>query len=397
MGLFDSNMLLEENYQPSLATEVNTVSVDESYFSLAIKELNTINYNYYNMNKILCRSLLEAGDDRVLITESFDGFIDGVKAIIDKFLELIKRIFSRFNTFIHKLISSDKHLLKEKKLFYKFNGDDEFTMDIYKYTHLENDNFPNPEAYNSLTSLDLGDYDFASGQVLDSNKFLAHITSEYNNRKSGMDAWYDEFRGRVLTDDESNKSTYTAAEFGDELFKKFRNGESSRNNDTITSTIVLEALDRFEHFDKTLKGVDILKKKLEKEYKRIKDECKSNYSHLAANNMPMFLGNSEHKNAYYNIYNAASGKEKDKMDDQVKLIMKLEMDKIQTMCNIHSLAFSAKLDAIKEAYKQDKRVLYAALARVKKKHKDLYKESTAEYLETVDAPKTIDLDLLGEV
>lgn len=394
MGLFDSNMLLEENYQPSLSTEVSSVPVDESYFSIAIKELNTINYNYYNMNKILCRSLLEAEDNRVLITESFDGFIDGIKKIIDKFLDLIKRIFSRFNTFIHKLFSSDKHLLKEKKLLQKFNGEDEFTMDVYKYTYLDDPNFPKVDPYNELTPLELKDYEFATSQTIDPGQFLTHITTEYNNKKTGMDAWYDEFRGKVITNDISQTVPYPAGEYGNELFKKYRNGESSRSNETITSTLVFEALDRFERFDKTMKSVSDIKSKLEKEYKRIKSECKASYSALADDNMPMFAMDNANKAKYNAAYNNADAKTKAKLDDQINLIMKLEMDKIQSMCNIHALAFSAKLDAIKEAYKQDKRVLYAALARIKKKHKDLYKEATVESLETLDAPKIINLDLI---
>ena len=392
MGLFDSNMLLEENYQTPLTESVPTVSSNESYFSIAIKELNTINYNYYNMNKILYRSLLEAEDNRVLITESFDDFIDGVKKIIDKFLDLIKRIASRFNTFMHKMIGSDKHLIKEKKTIMKFNSDDEFTMDIYKYTYLDDPNFPKTQAYKELQGLDFNGYKFESSPT--ANEFLTFVTSHYNTNKEGMDTFADEFRGKVITADDSSTVPYPASEFGSELFKKYRGGENTRTNETITTSHVLEALTRFEGYDKNLRAVEKVKRELEQEYKKIKAECKSSYSSLADDNMPLFAKDGANKQAYLNAYNNADAKTKAKIDDQVKLIMKLETDKIQNMCNIHAMAFSAKLDAIKEAYKQDKRLLYAALSRVKKKHKDLFKESTAEYLETLEAPKPINLDLI---
>ena len=50
--------------------------------------------------------------------------------------------------------------------------------------------------------------------------------------------------------------------------------------------------------------------------------------------------------------------------NQIDLFVKKKAEQIIEMCNIHSLAFSYKLDAIKDCYKQDKDVLYKALSKL---------------------------------
>ena len=47
------------------------------------------------------------------------------------------------------------------------------------------------------------------------------------------------------------------------------------------------------------------------------------------------------------------------------------------MCTIHSLAFSAKLDACKECYAQDKALLYKALKQINKTY-NFMKESVID-------------------
>ena len=52
-----------------------------------------------------------------------------------------------------------------------------------------------------------------------------------------------------------------------------------------------------------------------------------------------------------------------KMND---LYTKIKVDQITEFSNIHTLAFSAKLDALKESYKQDRALLYTALLKVQR-------------------------------
>ena len=51
---------------------------------------------------------------------------------------------------------------------------------------------------------------------------------------------------------------------------------------------------------------------------------------------------------------------------QLDVYTKNKVDEIQEISNIHALAFSAKLDALKCCYKQDRALLYTALSKVQR-------------------------------
>ena len=51
---------------------------------------------------------------------------------------------------------------------------------------------------------------------------------------------------------------------------------------------------------------------------------------------------------------------------KLDLYTKTKVDQITEFSNIHTLAFSAKLDALKESYKQDRALLYTALLKIQR-------------------------------
>ena len=51
---------------------------------------------------------------------------------------------------------------------------------------------------------------------------------------------------------------------------------------------------------------------------------------------------------------------------QLNLYVKLVTEQVIKMTTIHSLAFSYKLDALKESYKQDRALLYTALLKIQR-------------------------------
>ena len=51
---------------------------------------------------------------------------------------------------------------------------------------------------------------------------------------------------------------------------------------------------------------------------------------------------------------------------KLDLYTKAKVDQITEFSNIHTLAFSAKLDALKESYKQDRALLYTALLKIQR-------------------------------
>ena len=59
-------------------------------------------------------------------------------------------------------------------------------------------------------------------------------------------------------------------------------------------------------------------------------------------------------------------------DDIVAMdnFVKAKVNQLQEMSNIHALAFAAKLDALRDCYRQDKTVLFKALSRVQSNKKE---------------------------
>ena len=55
---------------------------------------------------------------------------------------------------------------------------------------------------------------------------------------------------------------------------------------------------------------------------------------------------------------------------ELDLWCKAKASQIQKISTIHHMAFSAKLDALKDCFKQDKTILYKALYRIKGNSKD---------------------------
>ena len=51
------------------------------------------------------------------------------------------------------------------------------------------------------------------------------------------------------------------------------------------------------------------------------------------------------------------------LDDRLKIYIKLKTDQVLNMCTIHTLAYTAKLDAIASMYLQDRAILLEAERR----------------------------------
>ncbi|WP_301214716.1 hypothetical protein [uncultured Clostridium sp.] len=373
MNTFSSSMLLQENY--SKPVKIESVDLNHSFttesYNFLVEMVNDVN----SCKKELFFNITEAGDNAVVITESFEDFRKKIKEIIDKFIQFIKKIVKKFIIMMNKLVKSDKYIKKNKDTIRSFMG--EFSYSIYKYTFIEDDSFPQLHPYSAYTDI----VDSYSPNDTDKNdiysKLYNHLQSIHASEKDRMAEWYNGFRGTVL-----NTTPLTQEEYKKELFKKFRNGEDSRTSTDIDSVIVYESLNRFLNYNKTLDAVNKAKKNLETEYEKIKSSLKNIESGFEKNEIIVSkLGDDE-----ISSYNSTMSPEtKNKIDNTVNLIMNVKIDQITNMCTIHGMAFTAKLDAIKEAYKQDKKILYKALQMSNK----IRESSIPEDISTVNTEYTV--------
>ena len=369
--VFTADMLLKENY--ITPTTVDSVSSSTSYFAEAANYLVDMNREFDKVNKTLYKSLLEAGEVRSLQEAAYASYASSSKNIIDRFLEFIKRIFNKFVTGMNKLVKSDKYIIKHKKDFDKYGVAKQFSMKMFNYTYLNDDSFPAIHAYeNYCKTIDVSGANVISitkGKLSSENGdlLLTQTKAAYDNFKESCDDWYKTFRALVIG---KENESYTAAEYELALYEVFRNGESTPVETEVSSTDVYTALERFETYEKCLKQVTSYKNKLEREYRQIQNALKNTAigytigdteGKLAfAYHDDMFAQNTDVKDAYE--------ARKDKIDPILDSINKSKIQQIQEMCTIHSLAFTKKIDAIKEAYRQDKKLLYAALNKVNAVH-----------------------------
>ena len=362
--VYSVDMLLEENYNESTSLVTSSNVLNESYFDMALRYVNEMSKDFNTATKTFYKGLLESGNNEEFIHEAFEGFGETVKKIINKFLDFIKKIFAKFSVAIHKLIKSDSYIKDHKKDFYKFT--DTFDIKGYKFTRLDDEDFPVCNAYDNFNSIAANKITIIGKEnpgVYDSENILKGLTDTYSSMVDNLNTWHDLFRGKVLGKDNHE---LTKTEFEQELFEIFRDGESSPVTITIGPGEVEQALDRFLNYDKTVKAIENLRKKMESEYKEIKSNMKK-LETTGADSIMSAVFNDDYVNHQKEIDSAIkTGDKSTSIQNKIDQISKLRISRIETMCATHSLAFSKKLDAAKSAFKQDRSILYAALKRIVK-------------------------------
>ena len=139
---------------------------------------------------------------------------------------------------------------------------------------------------------------------------------------------------------------------------------------TITSDIVIDAYRRYDNYDDLRKQTERERKDIERSYNRLQDDIKrlSNKSNLTPAAIHNMLDNS---NASYNKIDGVDPTSGNPVSANFAIVFdiyaKNQVDKIQRCSDIHLLAYGAKLDALKEALKQDRATLYKALDMIERR------------------------------
>ena len=354
-NIFSASNLLEANFVKPI--NIEKINIQECYFTAALNYLEEMNKDISTSTKVLYKSILEAEGNAIIINESFSSFCESIKKIIQKFLEFLKRIAQKFILTMNKLVKSEKYITNHKDDIKKFGAEDTFKMDIYNFTHLVNDALPllNPED------------EWKQGQGFSAKdpttSLLARTTTIYNDLKKELDGgWYDGFRGRVV-----GKALISSEDFADELFELFRDGSKTKSDTEFSYDGVIDSLNRFNEYNNSLKHVVDCKKNLEKGYTEIKKEIEG-WAKAGTDGKSGLNIIVQGDNKYSEEYST----HKKEIDEQADLFIKVKVAQVDHMCKIHAMAFTAKLDAIKDCFCQDKAILYKALSKVKsiKAHKE---------------------------
>lgn len=376
MSLFSNNkfMVLEnsnsqkselfgvESMSSGHASDAETYSFTNESFDFVVeytREYNTVLKEFY-------KNILESNDNQEIINESFSDFFSKVKAVIKKFIEFIKKIFAKFVTKMHSLFKSEKYLERNKDKFSQFDSSDEFIYKGYNFTKMLDD-CPTSKPVSSWFA-DGG----ANASVTDltGDDPLGAVTSKYEKFIDGLDDFYDSFRGLVL----GVNYDITSSDFDKECREIFRDGDSDPIDITIDSTKVMECYTQFHNYHDLIKSIEKTKNDLEKDYDSLAKAFEKGLKKEKDGDGWFFTWDPSVTRTNVAVDAAGFGSEKidsskkqqikNDVYNKIDMYMKAKVTQIHNMSSIHTLAFSAKLQAARDCFVQNKSILYKALAKI---------------------------------
>ena len=350
VDLFSPNSTLAESNALSVSKSFAT-DIDHSFFAETTQFLMGLDEEMLNNNKNFYKSLCEAQEEPILIDESFSDWTAGIKKIIDKILDFLKAILNKFLVGLNMLVKREGYLKSHKKDFNKFSDEDhKFLLKVFNFTFdvacpSETVLTDYSKSLDSITSMLT---DRSAGE----KDPLAKVTTAYENYINSLDGdYYDQIRAEVMG---LKNTTIDASEFSAELFKIFRDDNQTKEEKEITHQDVIAALTFFDSYEK-IKGETTKKKThIEKEYNAIKKSI-DNASKKDGKTLSVRLTKDGDMTAMELGEEVAA---------KYDMYIKAKSNEIQEISSIHALAFSAKLDALKDCFNQDKTILYKALYRI---------------------------------
>ena len=333
-----------------------TLDFEECYFYDAVRFISECNTEL-TKHKMRLYTTISESTSTAVIHESFSDFFVKVKEIIVKFLKFIKSLFARFITALHRLVSSDKYLEKHKKDFKDFRGGDEFKIDGFNYTF--SDSIPIADA-----ALSWGD-SLVNNIYDNGNITINSVEGAIDNFDLEDDC--DEFRATVIG---KSGEKIRISEFSDELFKVYRDGESFSEEIDVDRIYITKIIDRFFNYNALKKKVDNKYKDIEDAYTKLQKQVQELTKRNGGLNTKAFVDRLPSSTPPITQINNTDIGDGFPMPSEIMIkldgYVKMKIDQIQEYSNIHTLAFAAKLDAMKECANQDRNTLYIALSRIQR-------------------------------
>jgi hypothetical protein len=328
------------------------LSVTESnLFRDTMNQIIVLKEDLYGSHKVLYKTILESEGNHDVILEGFGEFFGKIKEYILKFLRFLKSLFDRFVNQLSKLVSSQSGVLKRKKLLSKFSSKHEF--DFIGYTYTFTPTVPITEVPSDLNNtinspVDTGGDSTAAGIIeklqVDAEKFETEL---------------DKIRAKVIGAGEKATSGITNDEWGDVLFGEFRNGETDSTTHTFDRLAAEYAFSHVETHKKTVRAVEENRKKVDASYKQLVTAIDTRIKGIKDNE----FGSTISVTPDYGSDEGAK-ESKEKLITHVQIYEKERAQFLADACTVHGLAFAAKLEAIKDCYKQDLFNLYKAIDKL---------------------------------
>lgn len=376
-SIFSAQSFLKESSIYSIQLDDKGTYREESFFMEGLDFLTEMQKENVRYRADLYRAVAESGTNMVAVHEAFTDFFGHIKDFIKKVINFFKKLLAKFWVRINSMFLCDKYITKHKDELKKFESKHEFDFNGFEYTF--SDNIPSlsviESVKNAVTTLADEATEEGKSKTFKSKKDIETAYKTFTTEKCES-SYLDKQRGSIL----GNERGIGETEYKDELFKIFRNNEEKKGKITANATLVNKCLYDFEKYSEIKKKTEHQRDEVEKAYNLI-------------------------EKGFDRIHNAVfgkSGKEVDVLDivdtadeDRTQLIDMFAKEKaveVQEISNLHVMAFTAKLDALRDKYAQDKAVMYAAFKKILAKEKMFAKESAEldEVLEHNDIDAIID-------
>ena len=335
-------------YKDSLSSDTKSIStIYSEEFSLFSFGIDCLTENDMELRNILTASRI----DTTVVNESVgSSFIGLIKTIIKGFLKILNKIFDTFKDAFYQIFQPKSAIDRYKKdlLNYKYEFDmvtANFTY--HNYSHFQDD-IPSPDLYLWFTE----DYEYSVKELQKIAKLrtkneiltkIAEITRDVDTNIDGK--FYCTARANILQVDE----VVPAEGYAEKLYAFFRSGESKdyMESDRIvfkcTPRIVQEAARRW--FD----------------YKPLKEKLKKQKAKLESSANSVIM---KFEKLNYRDYIVVDNKFDYDFAASFEAYGTKKAGQLSELCNICIMAFSAKLDAVKEAAIQDRAICIRALSRI---------------------------------
>lgn len=342
--------------------------IKESTLSLHVENTHQYEYNSYFLEGLnflsqlrkektiqeakLYRVMAEAGNNLWVVHEGFGDFFQWVKDFIKKVINFFKKLLAKFWVRINSLFGRDKYIENNKDQLREFGSEHEFDIKGYKFTIKDGIPTLDPveKIEEALHGLAVAAED--DGKKSYKVKDKTALTNAYAKFQEDKDK-LDNVRASIL----GENGPIDDSDWKDALFEKFRDGDREKITITVTSSVVTESLTNFTNYDKMKSKTEKQRDNVEKAYNRIQkkfDELAEKAKNLAGENVSVsdFIDD-----------NASERADEDKIFT-ISAFARDISNRLEEISNLHVMAFTAKLDAIKDRYHQDKSIIYGAFKKI---------------------------------
>lgn len=287
--------------------------------------------------------LSENNNFNFIIEESFgDRLVNQLKrldptsilsTIVEKFISILKALWNQFEALCIGILSKAGAIKRYKNSILKLSEAITYNAPHYNYTNIREDKSRTDFDTEINARYDLFLSNLNSIKSLSSFGDIQSKIEDINTTFDDGVFYYDSLRGKII-----GKETCVKDNYAKELYKYFRDGQSEPIEEDIISVDTIKTKLNNLETTKNTKAISKTRADVEKQANKMKAKYRST-------KLTDYIGNNEKSTEIESLY---------------KKCIQLHITNTQEICNTYLQYYAAKLDAAKEEYSNDIKILYRA-------------------------------------